>query len=48
LLVKPKAVEAALGLLSKEFGKEATLTVCQEKAHNYIQPSQQEHDTARG
>jgi hypothetical protein len=28
--------EAVLGLLSKEFGKEAPLTVCQEKAHDYL------------
>jgi hypothetical protein len=25
-----------LGLLSKEFGNEAPLTVCQEKAHDYL------------
>ena len=31
-----KAVEAVLGLLSKEFGNEAPLTVCQEKAHDYL------------
>jgi hypothetical protein len=34
--VNPKAVEAVLGLLSKEFGREAPLTMCQEKAHNYL------------
>jgi hypothetical protein len=36
LHVNPKAVEALLGLLSKVFGKEAPLTVCQEKAHDYL------------
>jgi hypothetical protein len=34
--VNPKAVGAVLGLLSKEFGKEAPLTVCQEKTHDYL------------
>jgi Reverse transcriptase (RNA-dependent DNA polymerase) len=34
--VDRKEVEAVLGLLSKEFRKEAPLTVCQEKAHDYL------------
>jgi Reverse transcriptase (RNA-dependent DNA polymerase) len=34
--VDRKVVEAVLGLWGKEFGKEAPLTVCQEKAHDYL------------
>jgi hypothetical protein len=34
--VNPKPVEVVLELLSKEFGREAPLTMCQEKAHNYL------------
>jgi hypothetical protein len=34
--VDRKAVQAVFGLLSKELGKEAPLTVCQEKAHDYL------------
>jgi hypothetical protein len=36
LHVNRKAVGAVLRLLSKEFGKEAPLTVCQEKAQDYL------------
>jgi Reverse transcriptase (RNA-dependent DNA polymerase) len=36
LHINPKAVKVVLGLLSKVFGKEALLTVCQAKASNYL------------